>query len=44
VIDHGIGINPDDQKKIFNPFFKTKDLLSRTHNPNSHGLGLSICQ
>lgn len=34
--DNGIGINPENQNKIFNPLFSTK---TSTHNP---GLGLTL--
>ena len=44
VIDHGIGISEEDKAHIFTPFFKTKDIQSKSLNANSHGLGLNICQ
>ena len=37
VEDNGIGINPENQKKIFSPFFTTKPVGKGT------GLGLSVC-
>jgi two-component system NtrC family sensor kinase len=37
VTDNGTGINPEDQKKIFRPFFTTKPVGKGT------GLGLSVC-
>ncbi|MDX9701598.1 MAG: ATP-binding protein [Candidatus Auribacterota bacterium] len=35
VRDHGVGINPENHKKIFDPYFTTKEKGS--------GLGLSMC-
>lgn len=43
VVDQGIGIDIEDQKNIFNPFFKTKSGESKALNATSHGIGLNIC-
>ena len=42
VEDTGIGINPDDQKKLFTPFHQLDDDLNRSFQGT--GLGLVICQ
>jgi PAS domain S-box-containing protein len=42
VKDNGIGIKPEDCKRIFNRFYQTENYLQRKHN--GLGLGLSICQ
>lgn len=44
VKDTGIGISPEDIKKLFQPYFKTTDEINRLMNKGSHGLGLNICQ
>ena len=43
VEDQGIGIKEEDQKNLFEPYFRTTDPRNREMNANSHGLGLSIC-
>ncbi len=40
VTDEGIGISKDDQEKIFEPFYRTKN----ASNYKGHGIGLSICK
>jgi CheY-like chemotaxis protein len=40
VEDNGIGIKPEDQKKLFSPFVQIETALSSTGS----GLGLSICK
>jgi signal transduction histidine kinase len=44
VVDHGIGISPQDLKSLFQPYFRTTDEINRNMNRGSHGLGLSICK
>jgi len=40
VIDHGIGIPPGEQHKIFEKFYRVGDPL--VHNTKGSGLGLSL--
>src|SRR5438309_1838097 len=42
VIDHGIGIPPAEQNKIFEKFYRVGDPL--VHNTKGSGLGLSLVQ
>jgi signal transduction histidine kinase len=42
VIDHGIGIPPHEQHKIFEKFYRVGDPL--VHNTKGSGLGLSLVQ
>jgi len=41
VHDNGIGISPDDQKKLFQKFFRAEDRMAREMAPGT-GLGLNI--
>jgi signal transduction histidine kinase len=43
VHDQGLGINEQDQRNLFKPYFVTSDKESKSVNWKSHGLGLSIC-
>ncbi len=42
VKDHGVGISPKDQIRIFEPFYQTEDSINRKHEGT--GLGLAICR
>ena len=42
VKDNGIGISPDDQKRMFEPFFQAEQTIFRKHG--GAGLGLAICK
>lgn len=42
VTDHGIGIAPADQSRIFDRFYRTDD--ARAHTKKGTGLGLAICE
>ena len=44
VMDEGIGMSKDDQKRLFKPFFKSSSAENRAMNTGGHGLGLSICK
>jgi len=41
VTDQGVGIAPEDQRRIFNRFFRTD--AARGHTKKGTGLGLAIC-
>ena len=40
--DNGLGIEPADQEKLMNRFFRVD--TARTHGDNGYGLGLSIAK
>ena len=42
VLDHGIGIPPEAQRRIFDRFYRTD--AARAHAKKGTGLGLSICK
>lgn len=44
VTDYGIGISSNDRQNIFKPFYKASDIKNRQMNPQSHGIGLSVCK
>ena len=43
-IDKGIGISPDDKKKVFDRFFRADKVRTKSDNNKSVGLGLSIAK
>ena len=42
VTDQGIGIAPEDQRRIFDRFYRTD--VARAHTKKGTGLGLAICE
>ncbi len=42
VQDYGQGISPEDQEKVFEPFYRVDK--SRTKDTGGYGLGLSLCR
>lgn len=42
VADHGVGISPENQEKIFDPFYRVDK--SRSRQTGGTGLGLSVCR
>lgn len=44
VTDYGIGIAKKDRENLFKPFYRASDVKNREMNPQSHGIGLSVCK
>ena len=44
VQDSGIGIDENEEKNLFKPFWRSERRISQQHNPRGNGLGLSICK
>ena len=44
VQDSGIGIDKNEEKNLFKPFWRSEKRISQQHNPRGNGLGLSICK
>ena len=42
VTDHGVGMTPEDQIQVFEPFYQIEGTLDRKHGGT--GLGLAICR
>jgi signal transduction histidine kinase len=42
VMDHGIGLNPGNKIRVFEPFYQVEDASRRKHGGT--GLGLAICR
>jgi hypothetical protein len=42
VKDQGVGLTPEDQIRVFEPFYQVEDTLSRSYGGT--GLGLTICR
>ncbi len=42
VKDYGIGMHPNDQLRVFEPFYQIEDTINRKHGGT--GLGLAICR
>jgi signal transduction histidine kinase len=44
VTDYGIGIAKKDRENLFKPYYRASDVKNREMNPQSHGIGLSVCK
>lgn len=42
VLDFGVGIAPDEVDRIFEQFYRVRNRLSKSLNPNGNGIGLNI--
>ena len=42
--DQGIGMTPNELERVFEPFWKSSNLVSKGLNPTGNGVGLHICK
>jgi len=42
VTDEGMGLNDEDRKNLFTPYFRSSCAKNREANTNSHGIGLNF--
>ena len=44
VSDTGIGMSPEDAERVFDGFFATRNIDSKSLNPYGNGIGLHFCK
>ena len=44
VADKGIGMSEYDQTRVFQNFYRTRNIESISMNPYGNGIGLSLCK